>query len=76
MFLTMWLLCVIIHLGGCTAHSPAMHHTATAAVVTFDSTQQLPNAVVREGQGGYQRTTVPTGFLVLMLAVPLVILLL
>jgi hypothetical protein len=50
-----------------------MHHTETVSAVPFDSTPQLPNAVVREGQDGYQRTTVPTGFLVLMLTVPLVI---
>ena len=72
----MWLLCALTNLGGCTAQTSATHHAETISSVTFDSTQQLPNAVVREGRDGYQRTTVPTGFLVLMLAVPLVILLL
>ena len=36
----------------------------------------VANAAVSQGRGGYQRTSVPPEFLILMLGVPLLILLL
>ena len=72
---------VAVALSGCAASARAPDDTAAVAARAPATRAETGltlanNAVIREGPGGYQRTTVPPEFLVLMLAVPLLILLL
>lgn len=80
-----WLcaLFVAIGLSGCATNSrvsaevPALVAGAPEPAIAAEPDSSLAaNAVVRQGRGGYQRTTVPPEFLVLMLGVPVLILLL
>ncbi|UCG73252.1 MAG: hypothetical protein JSV45_02380 [Chromatiales bacterium] len=78
-----WLLVLAaaVGLSGCAASARSPDDTAAVALhalaTSVDPGSPLAaNAVVRQGPGGYQRTTVPPEFLVLMLGVPLLILLL
>jgi len=73
----------LVGLGGCATapvNGPAesMPLAGSPAAVPGQSADAAlsANAVISQGRDGYQRTTVPPGFLFLMLAVPLVILLL
>ncbi|MGI9330746.1 MAG: hypothetical protein ACR2QB_08490 [Gammaproteobacteria bacterium] len=78
-------------LGGCTQTGlnpsepvPAVHWTDATSIPAESpvpvmqpaDTALAARAASRDGPGGYQRTRVPPGFLVLMLGVPLLILLL
>ena len=78
------LLWVLLVLGGCSlqgAAGPGGEPEASPDITALSAQADTggawqSDAASREGPGGYQRTTVPPGFLVLMLGVPLVLLLL
>jgi len=80
-----WACALVVALGvsGC-ANTPRAQDGAPAPDIAADTalvadTAAAPmaaNAVVNQGRGGYQRTTVPPGFLVLMIGVPVLLLLL
>ncbi len=80
-----WACALVVALGvsGCAIRPPTQHG-APARDVAADTTlvadtaaaPMAANAVVNQGRGGYQRTTVPPGFMVLMIGVPVLLLLL
>ena len=82
---TSWLfaLLAILGLSGCATNSNVsprrqapVEETEVAAIVVPPESSLVANAAVSQGRGGYQRTSVPPEFLILMLGVPLLILLL
>ena len=84
------LLLGLLMLAGCArmdlnqgepASAPRLADAGAISGDAVPSARQAESSVTarpasRDGPGGYQRTTVPPGFLVLMLGVPLLILLL